>query len=51
MAEKIICIFCGKKADVVKRRDKLYAACKYCRTETELTEYQDMVDDWIDEIG
>jgi len=50
MPDQIVCIFCGKKADIVKRHDTLYAVCKYCGAETELTEYQDMVDDWMDDI-
>jgi hypothetical protein len=44
--DKIICIYCGKRADIVKRK----AICHHCNRETELTEYKKMVDDWLENI-
>ena len=50
MAEKIICIFCGKKADVTKQGNLTMVKCKHCRRETELDEYQKIFDRWLGDI-
>jgi transcription elongation factor Elf1 len=46
----IVCIFCGKKADIVKQDESVMVACSHCDRETELDEYQELFDQWIDEI-
>jgi hypothetical protein len=50
MAEQILCIFCGKKARIVKRKNDLFAVCKRCNSETELEEYKKKLDEWLKEI-
>jgi hypothetical protein len=50
MAEKTICIFCGKKADVTKHGQLKLVICEYCHRETELDEYQEILNQWLQEI-
>ena len=46
----IRCIFCGGIASVKKKDDLKVVSCLFCKRETELDTYQDMFDQWIDEI-
>lgn len=48
--EKIVCIFCGGKANVKKQDDLKIVACPQCKRETELDEYQDIFDKWLGDI-
>jgi len=47
---KIVCIFCGGKANIKKQNDLKIVSCPRCKRETELDTYQDMFDKWIDDI-
>ena len=47
MAEKIVCIYCGQKADIQKQDSVSMAVCSYCNKETELSEYKKMIDLWL----
>ena len=49
-SEKIICIFCGKNADIVKEDDLTMVTCRYCKRKTELDDYQEMFDHWLGDI-
>ena len=48
--DSIICIFCGKKADIVKHENHTTVKCSHCKRETKLTNYQEMFDRWIGDI-
>jgi len=50
MPNQIVCIFCGKKADIVKRSEKSFAVCKHCKHETDMDTYQEMLDAWMEKI-
>ena len=50
MAEQIICIFCGKQADVVKRGQSTIIICGNCNRETEVDEYQEIFNQWLGDI-
>lgn len=50
MSEQIVCIFCGNKADFAKRNGKLVVFCRHCNRVTEGNAYQEMYDQWLDEI-
>jgi len=47
---QIICIFCCFKADIVRQDMLKVVRCKHCKRETELDTYQDMFEQWIDDI-
>jgi transcription elongation factor Elf1 len=44
----IICVFCGKQADIVKYDDATLVKCGHCEKETELNTYKEMFNQWID---
>jgi len=46
---QIICIFCGNKADFLKRNGNYVVLCSHCNRETERVAYQKMFDKWLDE--
>ena len=46
----IVCIFCGKKAEIVVQDGSKYVSCGHCDKETDLDEYQELFNQWIDEI-
>jgi ribosomal protein L37AE/L43A len=46
----IVCIFCGKKADIVNQNGSKIVSCSHCDRETVLDEYQELFNQWIDEI-
>ncbi len=48
--DSILCIFCGKKAEIVKIDNHATVRCSYCIRETELTKYQEMFDRWVGDI-
>jgi hypothetical protein len=48
--DSIICIFCGKKADIINIENLTTVKCRYCKRETELDNYQEMFDMWIGDI-
>ena len=50
VAEKIVCIFCGQRADIVKQDNVSMAICNHCNQETELSEYKKMIDLWLASI-
>jgi len=47
---KIVCIFCGGRANIKKQNDLKIVSCPRCKRETELDTYQDMFDKWIGDI-
>ena len=47
---QIVCIFCGGKANFEKRGNLKIIACPSCKRETEIDKYQEMFDQWIDDI-
>ena len=48
--EKIICIFCGKIAQIKAQGDLKIVVCPKCKRETELGAYQDIFDLWLGDI-
>jgi hypothetical protein len=48
--DRIVCIFCGNAADIVKEGKLIVIACSHCKRETELDAYKDMFQQWIDDI-
>ncbi|MBU0985843.1 MAG: hypothetical protein KKH68_01210 [Proteobacteria bacterium] len=50
MGKKIVCIYCGQRADVVHQDDSDLVICKNCRRETAFGVYREMVDYWLDEV-
>ena len=48
--DSIICIFCGKKAEIVNKQNHTTVKCSHCKRETKLTNYQEMFDQWIGDI-
>lgn len=50
MAEQIICIFCGKQADVAEKGQSTMVICKHCKRETEVDEYQEIFNQWLGDI-
>jgi len=48
--EKIICIFCGKIAQIKEQNDLKIVVCPKCKRETELDTYQDIYDQWLGDI-
>ena len=48
--ETIICIFCGRIANIEKQGDLKIVACPKCKRETELDEYQEIFDQWLGDI-
>jgi hypothetical protein len=50
VGEKIICIFCGKKADIITKNKQTVVSCRTCKRETELSSYQKMFDKWMGDI-
>jgi len=50
MADQIICIFCGNKADVAKRGQSTMVICGHCGRETEVDEYQEIFNKWLGDI-
>jgi len=47
---RMICIFCGGRANIRKQKDLKIVSCPSCNRETELDTYQQMFDQWVDEI-
>ena len=50
MAKQILCIFCGSKADVVKRNGKSIVLCKRCNRDTDSVVYKKKFDRWLGDI-
>ena len=50
MSKKIVCIFCGEKADIINRGGSELVACSHCCRETEFGEYRENLDNWLDEV-
>ena len=52
VGKKIVCIFCGRKADIVVAEgdSDMMVVCKHCGRETELSAYRKDLDSWLDEI-
>ena len=48
--EKIICIFCGRIAQIKEQDDLKIVVCPKCKRETELAAYQDIFDQWLGDI-
>ena len=48
--EKIICIFCGKIAQIKEQDDLKIVVCPKCKRETELDTYQDIFYQWLGDI-
>ena len=48
--EQIICIFCGKKADIIRQDNASMVVFGFCKRETELDEYKEMVDQWLEKL-
>jgi len=48
--EKILCIFCGQRADIVEQHSSDIVICRNCHRETEFDTYRNMLDEWLDEI-
>jgi len=48
--EKIICIFCGKIAQIKEQDDLKIVVCTKYKRETELDTYQDIFDQWLGDI-
>jgi hypothetical protein len=48
--EKIVCIFCGGKANIKEKGDLKIVVCPMCKRETELDTYQNMFDQWLGDI-
>ena len=46
----IICIFCGKQADIVNEDDLTMVSCSHCKRKTERDDYQEMFDQWMGDI-
>jgi hypothetical protein len=47
---RMVCIFCGGRANIRKQNELKIVSCPFCKRETELYTYQDMFDKWVDEI-
>ena len=50
MSDQIICVFCGKKAEIAKRNGKIVVFCRYCNKVTDGHTYQDMIDQWLGDV-
>ena len=50
MAKQILCIFCGSKADVVKRNGKSIVLCRRCNRDTDSVVYKKKFDRWLGDI-
>jgi transcription elongation factor Elf1 len=48
--KRIVCISCGGSADIKKQNNMKVVVCPQCERETELDTYQEMFDEWIDNI-
>jgi len=48
--EKIICIFCGKQADIENQEDLTIVTCSHCKRETDLNKYENIFDQWLSDI-
>ena len=51
MDEKIICISCGNKADIVNQNGSDMVICYHCKRETEFVLYRKKLDKWLDEVN
>ena len=47
MNEQIICIYCGKKAEILESDNSIVIACGCCGSESEGEKYQLMFEKWI----
>jgi len=47
---RIVCIFCGGKANIKQQNDLKIVSCPRCKRETELDTYQDMFDRWLGDV-
>jgi len=50
VAKHILCIFCGSKADIVKRNGKSIVLCRHCNRDTDSVVYQKMFDQWLGDL-
>jgi len=50
VAKQIVCIYCGSKADVIKRYGKSIVLCRRCNRDTDSVVYQKMLDQWLGDI-
>lgn len=50
VSEHIICIFCGKRADIIDKGNLTIISCGYCNRETEGNAYQVMFDKWLGNV-
>jgi transcription elongation factor Elf1 len=48
--EKILCIFCGKRAVVKEQDNRKIVSCPICKRETELETYKDMFYKWMGDV-
>jgi len=48
--DSIICIFCGKQADIKNEENQTMVRCSHCKRKTDLNNYQEMFDKWIGDI-
>ena len=48
--ERIICIFCGTIVKIKEQADLKIVPCPQCKRETELDNYQDLLDIWMGDI-
>ena len=48
--EQIICILCGKEADIIQQDNASMVVIGFCKRETELGEYKEMVDQWLEKL-
>ena len=48
--KRIVCIFCGGRANITRVNDLKVVSCPKCKRETELDTYQEMFDRWVGDI-
>lgn len=50
LMDQIICIFCGEKADIKTHDGNSKTVCSYCNRETELKEYEKILNRWWESL-
>ena len=50
VSEEIVCIFCGKRADIIDRKEEPVVLCRNCGRETDGYNYQIMFDQWLGDV-